>query len=86
MERQVTLGNASGLHARPASVFVAEAGKFASDVLIEVEGKRINAKSILGLLSLGVSKGQTLTIITEGADAEEALSALCQLVESGLGE
>jgi phosphotransferase system HPr (HPr) family protein len=67
-------------------VFVAEAGKFASDVLIEVEGKRVNAKSILGLLSLGVSKGQTLTIITEGADAEEALSALCQLVESGLGE
>lgn len=86
MERQVTLRNASGLHARPASVFVSTANRFVSDISIDVDGKRVNAKSILGLLSLAVGTGTTLTIVTEGADEAEALDELCALVESGLGE
>jgi phosphotransferase system HPr (HPr) family protein len=86
MERQVELINASGLHARPASIFVAEATKFQSEIFIEVNGKRVNAKSILGLLTLGISKGSKTTIITEGPDEEKALNSLCELVASGFGE
>lgn len=86
MERQVELTNASGLHARPASVFVAEANKFQSDVFVEVNGKRANAKSILGLLSLAIGKGSTVTIITNGPDDAKALDTLCDLIENGIGE
>lgn len=86
MERDVTLSNASGLHARPASLFVTEANKFESEVFIEVGGKQVNAKSILGLLTLGVPQGQTLKIITNGSDEAQALDALTALVESGFGE
>ncbi|WAH37891.1 HPr family phosphocarrier protein [Alicyclobacillus dauci] len=86
MERQVTLTNGAGLHARPASVFVAEANKFSSDVFVEADGKRVNAKSILGLLTLGLPQGTTITIITEGSDAEQALNTLSNLVETGFGE
>lgn len=86
MEKVVTLKNGSGLHARPASLFVAEASKFAADVFIEVNGKRVNAKSILGLLTLGVPQGQSMTIITDGSDEEKALNTLTKLVEDGFGE
>lgn len=86
MERQVELTNASGLHARPASVFVAGANKFQSDVFVEVNGKRANAKSILGLLSLAIGKGSTVTIITNGPDDAKALDTLCDLIENGIGE
>ncbi|QSO54034.1 HPr family phosphocarrier protein [Alicyclobacillus curvatus] len=86
MERQVELRNRTGLHARPASIFVAEANKYQSQVFIEAKGKRVNAKSILGLLTLAMPKGTAMTIVTEGPDEEQALDALCNLVESGLGE
>lgn len=86
MEKQVVIQNETGLHARPASIFVAEAGKFQSEILIEYNGKRVNAKSILGLLTLGVTKGQTITIVTQGPDEESALTTLTKLVESGLSE
>ncbi|WAH39265.1 HPr family phosphocarrier protein [Alicyclobacillus dauci] len=86
VEKQVTLKNGSGLHARPASQFVAEATKFSSDVFVEVNGKRVNAKSILGLLALGAPQGATVSIITEGPDEEQALDALCKLVDGGFGE
>jgi phosphocarrier protein HPr len=86
VERQVELRNRTGLHARPASIFVAEANKYQSQVFIEAKGKRVNAKSILGLLTLAMPKGTAMTIVTEGPDEEQALDALCNLVESGLGE
>ncbi|MDQ0189489.1 HPr family phosphocarrier protein [Alicyclobacillus cycloheptanicus] len=86
MERQVVLVNPTGLHARPASIFVAEANKFQSEVYVEAKGKRVNAKSILGLLTLALGKGTPLTIITSGTDEEQALNALCELVENGIGE
>ncbi|EJY56213.1 Phosphotransferase system, phosphocarrier protein HPr [Alicyclobacillus hesperidum URH17-3-68] len=86
MERQVELKNPSGLHARPASLFVAEANKFASEIFVEAKGKRVNAKSILGLLTLAISQGTTIKIIAEGSDAEQAVEALVNLVASGFGE
>lgn len=86
MEREVELKNHSGLHARPASVFVGEASKFKSDVFIEVNDKRVNAKSILGLLTLGIGKDTIIKIIAEGPDENNALDTLCELVASGIGE
>ncbi|GMA57757.1 phosphocarrier protein [Alicyclobacillus sacchari] len=86
MERQVELKNPSGLHARPASLFVAEANKFAAEIFVEAKGKRVNAKSILGLLTLAISQGTTINIIAEGSDAEQAVEALYNLVASGFGE
>jgi len=86
MERQVELMNASGLHARPASLFVMEANKFQSEIFVEVNGKRVNAKSILGLLSLAVRQGTKITIISTGPDEAEALQALCNLIEVGIDE
>lgn len=86
MEQQVVLKNGTGFHARPASMFVGEATKYKSDVFVAYNGKRVNAKSILGLLTLGVGKGQTVTIITEGPDEEDASKSLVKMVESGFGE
>lgn len=74
--------NETGLHARPASQFVTTASGFKSDVLVKKEGKEYNAKSILGLLSMGAGKGDEVTIITDGEDEENALQTLVQLVEN----
>ena len=86
MEREVVIKNKQGLHARPATVFVQEAGKYSCDVTVEKEGKSINAKSILGILSLGIANGNTIKIKAEGADAEAAVEALVKLVDSKFGE
>ncbi|WP_041694861.1 HPr family phosphocarrier protein [Alicyclobacillus acidocaldarius] len=85
-QREIELKNPSGLHARPASLFVAEANKFQSEIFLEAKGKRINAKSILGLLSLAIGQGTVIKIEAEGDDAEQAVTALCDLVASGFGE
>ncbi|KXZ39518.1 phosphocarrier protein [Alkalithermobacter thermoalcaliphilus JW-YL-7 = DSM 7308] len=86
MERKVTIVNASGLHARPAGMFVKKASEFKSSVEIEFNGKKINAKSIMGVMSLGLAKGNEIKIIANGEDAQSALDALVALVESGFGE
>jgi len=82
----VILANESGLHARPASMFVKEASKYKSMIRIEKDGQAYNGKSIMGILSMGTSKGDSLTITTEGADEKEALEALKKLFESNFGE
>ena len=86
IEKQVTLTNAVGLHARPASIFIREAIKFVSDVFVEKENKLYNAKSIMSILSMSASKGDTIVIRAEGEDAEEAVAALADLVENRLSE
>ena len=83
---KVTILNETGLHARPASVFVNTAAKFKSDLTIQKDGKKVNAKSILSVLGLGVSKGTELTISAEGPDEEEAVSKLVQLIKQGINE
>lgn len=75
-----------GLHARPASLFVQTASKYRSDINIIYNGDTKNAKSILGILSLGVGKNAPITITAEGDDEEEALEALSKLIESNFGE
>ena len=70
----------SGLHARPASLFVNEAQKFAAEITIEKEGKAANGKSIIGILSMAVAHGDQLTICAEGNDEAEAVLALENLI------
>lgn len=77
---KMTLTNKSGLHARPASEFAKLATKFKSNIIVEANDRKCNAKSIMGLLSLGVSLGKEITISTEGIDEKEALDALASLL------
>ena len=81
-KKSVTITNKEGLHARPASVFVKEAGKFKSKITIsKCGGKEGNAKSILSVLSLGIDSGSTIEICTEGDDEVQAAQALSDLIE-----
>ena len=84
--KQVTLENQVGLHARPATFFIQKANEFKSSVWIEIDERKVNAKSLLGVLSLGITKGGMLNIIVDGEDEAEALDALVQLVASNFGE
>ena len=86
MEKTVTIKNASGLHARPAGMFVKKASEFKSTVEIKAKEKVVNAKSIMGIMSLGLGQGDTVTIMANGDDAENAVNSLVELVESGFGE
>ncbi|HOK33125.1 MAG TPA: HPr family phosphocarrier protein [Fervidobacterium sp.] len=82
LEAKIVLKNQTGLHARPASILVTEAGKFKSDIYILKDGREINAKSILGVLSMGARKGDEITIRISGEDEEQALSRLTELLEN----
>jgi phosphocarrier protein HPr len=76
----------SGLHARPASVFVKTASQFKSDIRVVFGEKDVNAKSILSVLTLGANQGANITIKAEGEDSDQALKALTELIESNFGE
>jgi len=75
-----------GLHARPATLFIQKANSYKSSVLIEKGEKRVNAKSLLGVLYLGIDKDMTITVIADGPDEQEAVNGLCDLVSAGLAE
>ena len=85
-EKTILITHEVGLHARPASLFVQTASKFASEIAVSCDGKTANAKSILTVLTLGAHQGSEITITAEGPDAEEAVIALVDLVESNFGE
>ncbi len=80
LTKTVTIKNEVGLHTRPATFFVQKASNFKSSVWIENEDKRANAKSLLGVLSLGIVKGSSVSIIAEGADEAEAVDGLIDLL------
>jgi phosphocarrier protein HPr len=86
MEKTIEVPNPTGLHARPAAMFVQTAGKFTSNIWIQKNDKRVNAKSIIGLMSLAVSKGTSIDIIAEGEDEQVAVRELVDLITSGFGE
>ena len=79
-QQDVSIINRLGLHARAAAKLVKTAQRFESDVELERDGKRVNAKSIMGLMMLAASQGVTLTLITDGPDAEEAATAVIDLI------
>lgn len=80
-EVKLVIKNETGLHARPAAMVVAEAGKYKSSLTIKKGEKEVNIKSILGLLSLGASKGDEITLKADGADEEQAAEAITKLIE-----
>ncbi len=86
IRRKMVVRNMVGLHARPAKNLVMELNKYVSDIFIEKDGYRINAKSIIGVLTLAAVKGTELLFIAEGEDAQEALEAAHRLFENGFGE
>jgi len=85
-EKDVTIQNRNGLHARPAAMFVKIASRFQSEVWVEKDGERINGKSIMGLMMLAAGKGSTLHIIAEGTDADQVVAELEQLITTNFGE
>lgn len=82
----LTIENPTGLHARPASLFVKTAASFQAKITIQKDEKIVDAKSMLKVLSLGVKQGTAITIAADGPDKEEAISALVGLVNSRFGE
>ena len=84
--KQATVNNQVGLHARPATFFIQKANEFKSGIWGEKEDRRVNAKSLLGVLSLGIVKGTTITLIADGSDEKEAVAALVELVQDNFGE
>ena len=83
---QLTIVNKLGLHARAASKFVHLANKYDAEVFLGVGDREVNAKSILGVLMLAASKGTTVSLRCEGAEAHQAFDALAELVTGGFGE
>ena len=84
--KEVVVNNQVGLHARPATFFIQKANEFKSSIWVEREERRVNAKSLLGVLSLGIVKGTAVTLIAEGVDESAAVATLAELVESNFDE
>ncbi len=86
VSREITVTNSVGLHARPATFFIQKANSYKASIWVEKDERRVNAKSLLGVLSMGIVSGTTVTLIADGADEAEALEGLAELVESGMPE
>ncbi len=84
--KEVVINNQVGLHARPATFFIQKANEFKSSIWVEKEERRVNAKSLLGVLSLGIVKGTPITIIADGSDEDEAIATLSALIDSDFSE
>ena len=83
ISQEVTITNTIGLHARPATFFIQKANSFKSSVWVEKDDRKVNAKSLLGVLSLGIAQGMTITLLADGSDEDEALAGLVELVNTG---
>ena len=86
ISKEVTINNQVGLHARPATFFIQKANEFKSSIWIEREERRVNAKSLLGVLSLGIVKGTAVNIVADGVDENEAIATLSELIDSDFAE
>jgi phosphocarrier protein len=84
--KDVTVQNQVGLHARPATYFIQKANEFKSSIWVEKDERKVNAKSLLGVLSLGIMGDTNIRIIASGADEEKAVGDLVKLVESGFAD
>ena len=86
ISRDIVITNTSGLHARPATFFIQKANSYKASIWIEKDDRKVNAKSLLGVLSLGIAKGMTVTLLADGQDEETAIKGLVELVDSGFSE
>lgn len=85
-KKEVTVQNQVGLHARPATFFIQKANEYKSTIWIARDDRKVNAKSLLGVLSLGITKGVEITIIAEGTDEQEACEGLVGLINSNFAQ
>ncbi|MBO5355812.1 MAG: HPr family phosphocarrier protein [Clostridia bacterium] len=83
ISREVTITNTIGLHARPATFFIQKANAYKCSVWVEKEDRKVNAKSLLGVLSLGIAQGMTIKLIADGSDETDALDGLQALIDTG---
>ena len=83
MTQDVTITNSVGLHARPATFFIQKANSYKSSIWVEKDDRSVNAKSLLGVLSLGIAQGMTVTLVADGQDEDEALQGLSDLIDTG---
>jgi phosphocarrier protein len=86
ISRTVTVNNNYGLHARPATFFIQKANSYKSSIWVDKDERRVNAKSLLGVLSLGIEKGMAINLIADGVDEEAAIDGLAALIETGFTE
>ena len=84
--KDVVIQNQVGLHARPATFFIQKANEYKASIWVEKDERKVNAKSLLGVLSLGIVGGTTIKIIVDGSDEKESLDGLVALVESGFAD
>ena len=84
--KEAVVNNQVGLHARPATFFIQKANEYKSSIWVEKEERRVNAKSLLGVLSLGIVKGTSITLIADGPDEQEAVDALIELISCDFAE
>ena len=84
--KETVVNNQVGLHARPATFFIQKANEFKSSIWVEKDERRVNAKSLLGVLSLGIVKGTAINLIADGSDEKEAVDALVELIGSNFSE
>lgn len=83
ISKEVTILNTVGLHARPATYFIQKANNYKSSITVECGDRRANAKSLLGILSLGITKGTRINIVADGADEADAIEGLSNLILTG---
>ena len=86
LRKEIEITNSIGLHARPATFFIQKANFYKSSIWLEKDERRVNAKSLLGVLSLGVAKDMTVTLIADGQDENAAIAGLVELIDSGFSE
>ena len=86
ISRDITITNNSGLHARPATFFIQKANTYKCSIWIEKDERKVNAKSLLGVLSLGIAKDMTVKLIADGQDEDSAIAGLVALVDCGFSE
>ena len=86
VKKEITIQNSSGLHARPAASLVKLASRFTSKIYLQKDGLEVNAKSIMGVMTLAAEKGSKILIIANGKDEGEALKQIFELIESKFGE
>ena len=86
LEKEFTITNKNGMHARPAATFVKHACQFQCEVLMEKDEEQVNGKSIMGLMMLAAARGEVVKLTTQGTDAEKAMADLGALIEAGFGD
>jgi phosphocarrier protein len=84
--KETVVNNQVGLHARPATFFIQKANEYKSSIWVEKDERRVNAKSLLGVLSLGIVKGTSISLIADGPDENEALEGLAELISTNFCE